>query len=60
MEKEEDKKKPTYYMAHKEKYSQKIRCEICGGTYNKTNASHHMKTEKHKYMAENLYNRLYK
>lgn len=54
MDKEEEKKKQTYYMTHKDKYSQKIRCEICGGTYNKTNTSHHMKTEKHKFMLNKI------
>ena len=39
--------KKTYYSLHKEKYAKKITCEICGGSYNKTNRNHHIKTQKH-------------
>lgn len=39
----------TYRENNKDKLYDKIRCEICGGIYMKTNKSHHFKTKTHQF-----------
>jgi len=46
-----DKKKQynkTYYDKHREKWTAKVTCDQCGGTYCLNNKSNHMSSKKHK------------
>jgi methyl coenzyme M reductase alpha subunit len=37
-----------YYELNKEKFKQKIHCDVCGGNYLYSNRSKHMNTKKHR------------
>lgn len=39
--------KKKYYQEHKEKYTKKIKCDICGNMYNLNSKSYHFKSKKH-------------
>lgn len=48
-----------YRIKNKEKYAEKILCEICGGSYTITNSSHHKHSDKHQFiLLINKYNEL--